>query len=89
MKYPTLAEARLADVDDSFYYAATCNSCCRKKRISLLKLRSSLGEGYPLLDVRSHLRCSTCHSKNIIVSYYTPAHAETSLGTLFKEPFSS
>lgn len=86
MVYPTLGTATLGDVDDSYYYAASCNACHHKVRLSLLRLRAELGPNYPLVEVRSRLKCHVCGSRRIIVAYYTPAHAVTSLAPLFQEP---
>lgn len=87
MDYPTLDTAKLSQVDDSFYYAASCNSCHHSVRLSLVKLRADLGDDFLLADVRTRLKCCQCGSRRIIIAYYTPAHAVTSLGPLFKEPF--
>lgn len=87
MQYPPLGRATLGEVDDSYYYAASCNDCRHKVRLSLLRLRAELGPDYPLVEVRGRLKCGACGSRRIIVAYYTPAHAVTSLGTLFQEPF--
>jgi ribosomal protein S27E len=87
MDYPTLGTATLGQVDDSYYYAVSCNSCHHQVRLSLLALRAKLGPDYPLVKIRTRLTCTACGSRQIIVSYFTPAHAVTSLGSLFKEPF--
>jgi hypothetical protein len=86
MEYPTLGKATLGQVDDSYYYAASCNDCHHKVRLSLARLRAELGPDYPLVEVRTRLKCRECGSRHIIVAYYTPAHATTSLAPLFQEP---
>lgn len=86
MEYPTLGAAKLSQVDNSYYYAASCNACGHKTRLSLLKLCAALGDDFPLVDVRTRLKCRQCGSRQIIIAYYTPAHAGTSLGPIFKEP---
>lgn len=75
MDYPALGEATLGQLDDTHYfYGACCQSCLRKRRLSLARLRTQLGDDFPLVDVRRRLKCATCGSRNIIVTFWTPVH---------------
>jgi hypothetical protein len=77
--------AKLADVTDDYYYGVSCRSCMRAARISLTKLRATLGEGYPLVKVVTRLKCRTCGSKQITVTFLGPHQAVGHLAYLFKE----
>jgi hypothetical protein len=78
--------AKLTDVDDRHYYGVSCQSCMRKARISLVRLRAVLGDDYPVVKVVSRLRCRTCRSKKVTVTFLAPNQAVGNLGYLFKEP---
>jgi hypothetical protein len=84
--YIKLGEATLGQVDDSYYYGASCQECHHSQRLSLLRLRSALGEAYKLVDVRSRLKCSACGSRRFIIAYFTPAHRNATLERYFTEP---
>src|SRR3981189_1916007 len=43
-----LETATLAHVDDSYYYGAYCRRCKHSARLSLSKLRTHLGDTFPL-----------------------------------------
>jgi hypothetical protein len=77
--------ATLADVDDRYYYGVYCQSCMRGCRISLVRLRRTLGEGYPVAKILGRLKCSTCGSKRITVTFLAPHQAVGNLGHLFRE----
>jgi hypothetical protein len=77
--------AKLADVDDRYYYGVSCQSCMREARISLVRLRSLLGDDYPVVKVLSRLKCRTCHSKQATVTFLGPHQAVGSLSHLFRE----
>jgi hypothetical protein len=64
--------AKLADVDDRYYYGVSCQSCMRNARISLAKLRQTLGDDYPVVKVVSRLKCRTCGSKQVTVTFLAP-----------------
>ena len=81
-KYST---AKLFDVDDQYYYGVSCRSCLRAARISLTKLRSVLGDGYPVVQVVKRLKCRTCGSKEITVTFLSPNQAVGSLTHLFEQ----
>jgi hypothetical protein len=77
--------AKLADVDDSYYYGVSCQSCMRGRRLSLTKLRDTLGHDYPVVGVVKRLKCSTCGSKQLTVAFLGPHQAVGSLAHLFRE----
>jgi hypothetical protein len=77
--------AKLADVDNHYYYAVSCQSCMRKARIRLERLRAVLGDDYPLVKVVTRLRCRTCHSKQVTVTFLGPHQAVGNLAYLFHE----
>ena len=56
MEYAKLETATLAHVDDTYYYGAYCRACKHSARLSLVKLRSYLGDDFPLRKVRERLR---------------------------------
>jgi hypothetical protein len=77
--------AKLADVDDSYYYGVSCQSCLREARISLVRLRAVLGDDYPVVKVLARLRCRTCRSKQVTVTFLGPLQGVGNLAGLFKE----
>jgi hypothetical protein len=81
-----LETATLGQLDDSYYYGASCGSCHRSKRLSLVRLRSALGADYPLVELRKRLKCSTCGRKQLTVMFLAPGQAGTSLQNLFQLP---
>jgi hypothetical protein len=78
--------AKLSDVDDSYYYAVGCRSCLRNVRLSLVRLRLTLGDGYAVADVVKHLRCRTCRSREVTVTFLAPHQAVGNLWPLFQQP---
>lgn len=82
---PRLESAILSDLDDSFYYGLTCQSCQHSSRLSLTRLRSLLGDTFPLKDVRTRLKCSKCDSKLIVVTFLAPHQAVGNLALLFEQ----
>jgi hypothetical protein len=77
--------AKLADVDDRYYYGVSCQSCLREARISLMRLRAVLGDDYPVVRVLSRLKCRTCGSKQVTVTFLAPNQAVGNLAYLFQE----
>jgi hypothetical protein len=55
MEYAKLETAALAHLDDSYYYGAYCRRCKHAARLSLVKLRDHLGDGFPLRKVQRSL----------------------------------
>jgi len=87
MEYPKLETALLKDVDDRFYFGAECRSCLHTARLRLSKLRSVLGDEFPLQKIRARLRCELCGGREVVVTYLTPQQGTGSLVYLFnKEP---
>jgi len=83
--YANYSTAKLADVDDQYYYGASCRSCLRGARISLTKLCGILGGDYPVVKVVKRLKCRTCGSKEITVAFLAPNQAVGSLTQLFEQ----
>jgi hypothetical protein len=85
MDYARLETAKLSDVDDTYYYGADCRSCLRSSRISLVRLRATLGDDFPLKDIRPRLKCTTCGSKAMVITFLSPNQAVGNLARLFQE----
>jgi len=77
--------AKLADVDDSYYFGVHCRSCLRSARLSLSRLRGLLGDDFPMVKVRTRLKCSTCGSKELTVTFLAPHQAVGNLADLFHQ----
>jgi phenylalanyl-tRNA synthetase beta subunit len=82
--YASYNTAKLSDVSDSYYYAVSCPSCLRNVRLSLERLRDVLGDQYPVASIVKRLRCRTCGSKHVTVSYLKPSQAVGNLWELFQ-----
>jgi hypothetical protein len=67
--------ANLSDVDDGYYYGVSCQSCLRSAPVSLVRLRGILGGDYPVVNVARRMKCRTCGSKRITVTFLTPHQA--------------
>jgi hypothetical protein len=85
MEYAKLETASLAHVDDSYYYGAYCRKCKHSSRLSLVKLRSHLGDDFPLIKVRERLRCDRCRSRQVVVTFLAPDRKTGTLVRLFDE----
>jgi hypothetical protein len=85
MECATYSTAKLADVDDRYYYGVSCQSCMRGARLSLAKLRQTLGDDYPVVKVVSRLKCRTCGSKQVTVTFLAPSQAVGNLARLFEQ----
>jgi hypothetical protein len=88
MEYAKLETAALAHVDDSYYYGAYCRKCKHFARLSLSKLRAHLGDDFALIKVRDKLRCRSCRSRQVVVTFLAPDQKTGSLVRLFREPLS-
>jgi hypothetical protein len=86
VEYATFSTATLGDVDDGYYYALDYQSCLRSARISLTRLRGLLGGDFPMIKVRTRLKCSVCGSKELTVTFLAPNQAVGSLASLFNKP---
>ena len=78
--------AKLANVDDRYYYGVSCQSCMRSARLSLIRLRDLLGDDFPVVKVRTRLKCSVCGSKELTVTFLAPHQAVGNLADLFTKP---
>lgn len=85
MDYARLETAKLADVDDSYYYGANCPACLRAVRLSLVRLRATIGDDFPLKDIRPRLKCQTCGSKAMTITFLGPHQAVGHLAQLFQK----
>ena len=85
MEYANFSTAKLVDVDDSYYCGIECRSCLRSARLSLSRLRGLLGDDFPVVKVRTRLKCSTCGSKELTVTFLAPNQAVGSLTNLFQQ----
>ena len=85
MEHAHISTATLADVDDSYYYGVSCQSCLRNARLSLERLRAKLGDDFPVVKIIGRLKCRTCGSKQIIVTFLAPNQGGSSLAALFRE----
>lgn len=85
MEYPRLETATLADVSDRYYFAVQCQLCHRRIRLSLVTLRTRLGDSYPLSRIRPRLRCTSCLSKRLTITFLAPDQAVGNLRALFLE----
>jgi hypothetical protein len=85
VEHANYSTAKLADVDDHYYYGVSCQSCMREARISLVRLRTMLGDDYPVVKVLTRLRCLTCGSKQVTVTFLGPHQAVGNLAHLFQK----
>jgi hypothetical protein len=77
--------ATLNDVTGEYYFGVYCQGCMRGRRLSLTKLCDALGGSYPVAKVLSRLKCCTCGSKKITVTFLAPHQAVGNLAYLFTE----
>jgi hypothetical protein len=85
MEYAKLETAALAHVDDSYYYGAYCRKCKQSGRFSLVKLRTHLGDNFPLAKVRERLRCERCKSRQVVITFLAPNQRTGNIAYLFRE----
>jgi hypothetical protein len=84
--YARLETATLKDVTDQYYYGCCCQSCLRTARLSLSKLREHLGDDFPLRKIRERLKCETCGSRKVTVTFLGPHQKGGNLHQLFERP---
>lgn len=82
--FARLETATLKDVTDEYYYGCSCQSCLRTARLSLSKLRAHLGDDFPLIKIRERLKCQTCGSRKVTVTFLGPHQRGGSLHYLFQ-----
>ena len=85
MEHAKLETAIPAHVDDSYFYGAYCRNCKHAARLSLVKLRTHLGDSFPLLKIKERLRCERCRSRQIVITFLAPDHRTDNLAHLFRE----
>jgi len=85
MDYARYETAKLAQVDDHYYFGADCQSCLRSRRLSLTRLRATLGDDFPVKDIRPRLKCTTCGSRRMTITFLAPNQAVGNLAQLFQE----
>jgi hypothetical protein len=86
MEPTNFSTAKLAEVDDRYYFGVHCRSCLRSARLSLTRLRGLLGDDFPVIKVRTRLKCSVRGSKELTVTFLAPNQAVGSLAALFNKP---
>ncbi len=59
-----VAVSTLADLTQSYRLYGVCNACHRMERINLLKLSLALGAAFPIMRVKTKLRCNKCDSRD-------------------------
>ncbi len=80
-----LETATLARVDDRYYYGAYCRKCKHSARLSLVKLRASLGDNFPVSRIRERLRCERCKSRAVVITFLAPDQRGGNVARLFQE----
>jgi hypothetical protein len=56
----------IGDIDERYYVGVSYSACYRGKRLSVTRLRTLLGDAFPLVSVRKRLRCQTYSSKQVV-----------------------
>lgn len=51
--------------------------------LSLAKLRTHLGDDYPLVKLRERLRCEQCRSRLVVITFLAPNQRTGNLVQLF------
>jgi len=86
VEYARLETAELRDVDETYYYGASCSSCLHASRLDLVALRRHLGDNFPLVKIRERLRCEICGSRQVVVAFLGPHQRTGSVAHLFDKP---
>jgi hypothetical protein len=86
MEYARLETATLKDVNDEYYYGCSCRSCLHTARLSLSKLRAHRGDNFPLRNIRERLKCQTCGSRQVTITFLGPNQKGGNLHHLFEKP---
>jgi hypothetical protein len=84
--FARLETALLKDVNDEYYFGCSCQSCLHTARLSLSKLRSHLGDDFPLRKICKRLKCAICSSSKVTITFLGPHQKGGSLHYLFEEP---
>src|SRR5450755_3481281 len=73
MYIPRMVETSLLkDVTDDYYYGCHCTSCLHTARLILSKLRSHLGDDFPLNKIRERLKWQICSSRKVTITFLDP-----------------
>jgi hypothetical protein len=83
--YAQLETATLKDVSDDYYYGCHCTFCLHTARLSLSRLRSHLGDDFPLIKIRERLKCQICSSRKVTITFLGPHQKGGSLHHLFEK----
>jgi hypothetical protein len=83
MEYARLETSALKDVTDDYYYGCSCQSCLHTARLSLSKLRSHLGDNFPIRNIRHRLKCQICGSRKVTITFLGPHQKGGNLHYLF------
>ena len=64
----------LNDLLESFHLYAECERCQRSVQLSIEKLIERLGGDFPITDVRTRLRCTSCciRSQDVRIVFVGP-----------------
>jgi hypothetical protein len=85
MEYAKLETSCLAHVDDSYYFGGYCRKCGHHARLSLVKLRATLGDDFPVRKIRERLRCDRCGDRRqIVITFLAPNQLTGNLVHLFE-----
>jgi hypothetical protein len=57
---------------DDHYYGCSSQSCLHTARLSLSKLREHLGPDFPSRKIRERLKCVSCSSRNVTITFLGP-----------------
>ena len=60
----SFALSTLADLTQSYRLYGVCNACHRMERVNLIKLSMALGAAFPIMRIKTKLRCHECRSKD-------------------------
>ena len=74
-----LETGRLKDIDERYFYRATCSACKHAARLSIRKLQQHLGGEYPLTRIRPRLRCEMCGHRGCVITFLPPESLTGSL----------
>ena len=83
VEFAKLETASLADVDEGYYYGASCRNCNHSARLDLLKLRAHVGDTFPLVQIRKRLRCERCGSRLVTIIFLAPNQKTGNIAYLF------
>jgi hypothetical protein len=84
--YPKFSVAKLGDLTDYCYLAASCSKCQHGVRLSVARLTAKLGPEFAVEDILKRLRCERCGSKQATLTYLNPSQRTGNLHQLFGQP---